>query len=305
MQDNTFILDAKINLEKRPEKGYAYIYIYSRDDLFLYVGQTIQPILQRYHQHLNDNSGAHYANQIHCFQIDERYANYAEGYLARRLQGISQWNVPSVENNEWVPEEVKAYFRSMGTKFSQYKGRSGYLRTDRYPISTFAMEGDGEYEHLLRFHAIVESNLIWKNFVKKNETDYGTDIYMLPLIYDQNGRKIDCQLFFKHSGEYRPIMFFVCTSAGDIKEIAKLRSNFPIYCLLEVVYYNRYSANIERISKCAGAGIAVVEGDHMRIVKRYLRPYGRKNIKCKDIMHFIVKTPYKARKTPYGYYQVA
>lgn len=34
MQDNTFILDAKINLEKRPEKGYAYIYIYSRDDLF-------------------------------------------------------------------------------------------------------------------------------------------------------------------------------------------------------------------------------------------------------------------------------
>lgn len=305
MQDKTFILDTEINLGKKPERGYAYIYIYSRDDLVLYVGQTIQPIFQRYHQHLRDNSGAHYANQVHCFQIDERYANYAEGYLARRLRGISQGNVPSVENNEWVPEEVKTYLKSMGTKFSQYQGRSGYLRTDRYPISTFVLEGDGQYEHLLRFHTIVKGNFIWENFVKNNEMDYGTYIYMMPLIYTPNGRKIDCYLLSKPSGEYRPIMFFVCTSAGDIKEIAKLRSDFPIYCLLGFDYYNRYASNIERILKYVGIGTAVERGNDIQIVKRYLRPYGRKNIKCKDIIHFIVETPYKARKTPYGYYQVA
>lgn len=57
---NDFIF-TESDFETRPTDGYTYIYIYSLDNLYLYVGQTIQSIEGRYRNHLSDNSGAHYA----------------------------------------------------------------------------------------------------------------------------------------------------------------------------------------------------------------------------------------------------
>ncbi|MCI6995805.1 MAG: hypothetical protein MR936_03170 [Eubacterium sp.] len=88
--------------------GYSYIYIYSCNNIYIYVGQTTQSIMERYRNHLvGDNSGAHYANQIHCIQIASKYANYAEGYLAYRVKGISQGNIPNHEFYKDATPETK------------------------------------------------------------------------------------------------------------------------------------------------------------------------------------------------------
>jgi len=113
IENNIAIITNQFDMDERPEEGYTYIYIYSHDNIIIYIGQTTQSIQSRYSQHyrghLGDTSGAHYANQIHCFQILTKYANYAEGYLGAKLKGISQGNFPNhIKCKEDIPKDIKS-----------------------------------------------------------------------------------------------------------------------------------------------------------------------------------------------------
>ena len=293
------------NIEERPASGYTYIYIYSRDDIYIYVGQTIQSILARYKNHFSDNSGAHYANQIHCIQIASEYANFAEGYLASRLKGISQGTIPNYKyyKND-VPKEIRTLLQKIGNKLLNYNSLNGNLKVGELPIFTFNIAGDGNYATLKFYSKIVKEHVIlWTNFLPtmKNYLHF-SGLWLKELIYENH---IEVYMITAPQADHRPICFFIANSANDIKEIAKIKSDFPIYCVINDSYYEKYQKTIDAIFRKSGAGILLDCWDKILEQKKSTKIYGQKDMKCSDLVRFFGKTEYRAQKSPYGYFQCA
>lgn len=301
--EEAILSKTNFGFNERPLPGYTYIYIYSRDDIFIYVGQTIQSVSSRYRNHLSDNSGAHYANRIYCIQIMSNYANYAEGYLAHRLDGISQGNVPNYEHYKDTPESVKTILRKIGNTLCSQK-LSGDCKNQPY-IFSFFVEADGNYDTLKFLSKLVrEHNILWDNFLpamKENSLCF-SDLWLRELIYKKT---IQVYMLSSPQAGQRPICFFLAKSALDIKEINKIKANFPFYCVIDFLYYKKYEKMIHNIFSKTEAGILLCDWNNVLEQKKYTKIYGRKNMKCTDLVGFFGKTEYRVQKSPYGYFQCA
>ena len=91
-----------------PEPGYKFIYIYLKDNQVLYVGQTKQPLHDRYRQHkrYGGNAGIEYINKLYAYEVMEEYVDFAEGYIGAQLNGIYQGCLPNYKKEKYlIPDD--------------------------------------------------------------------------------------------------------------------------------------------------------------------------------------------------------
>ncbi len=281
----------------RPTSGYTYIYIYSYDEIYLYVGQTTQSIYARYKQHLHDNSGAHYANTIYGFQILSEYANYAEGYLAYHLKGICQGTVPNYQ--KWdVSDEVRKILQQLCNVFTK-----NLSCINTYNVLDFSIKSDRDYDVLQFLSQIVqEHNILWSHF-NSNASFLGvSDIWLNDITY---GNPMRLYLVSDAQCRNKPILFIFITNIKDIKKIQKDITDFPVYCIIEDNYYNKHKKQFDSIFKNTQFGIILKNQNNLFTHKTFQKQ--NNHINCSYMMFSTLchKTKYRARKTPYGYFQCA
>jgi len=80
-------------LNKDADVGYTYIYIYKHNEKFVYTGQTKHSIYGRYEQHLYNDAYKFkkgYITEIIFFEIENKYKDYAEGYIGRSINTLAK-----------------------------------------------------------------------------------------------------------------------------------------------------------------------------------------------------------------------
>lgn len=298
--DDLFVL-MESDFTKCPKKGYSYIYIYSIENLYLYVGQTIQSLEKRFYNHKTDHSGAHYADRISYLQIRSEYANFAEGYLARRCRGICQGGVPNPENYA-VPEEVKREVQEIGNKLSSLRFT--------IPLFTLSLQNDGsKYEYLNLFDDLLRvEDLIWDNFIKKNEGPYFTQIYMEPFTLLKDSQiKMNHPFFIlaNKRQDLRPMAFFQMSSVSELLDLKSITADFPIYCILPEKVYQKYEERLVSFCKKRHIGLLVQKWSKLELVCRYVKPFPAepKNLHAKAVYRLFTGSNYAAYASSYGYFQ--
>jgi hypothetical protein len=305
--DDLFVL-TESDFTKRPVRGYSYIYIYSIKNLYLYVGQTIQSLGGRFYNHKTDHSGAHYADRISYLQIRFEYANFAEGYLARRCGGICQGGVPNPEKYA-VPDEVKREVQRIGDKLQSLRFTP--------PLFTFSLQNDGsKYEYLSLFHNLLcVEDLVWDNFITKSRyvntsSPYSTSIYMgqFTLLKDEEV-KMNHPFFIlaNKKQDLRPMAFFQMSSVSELLDLKPVTADFPIYCILPEKVYQRYKEHLVPFCRKHHIGLLAQKWSGIELICRYKEPFPAepKNLHAKTIRGIFTESSYMAYASSYGYFQCA
>ncbi len=315
---NDFIY-TESDFETRPIDGYTYIYIYSLDNLYLYVGQTIQSIEGRYKNHLSDNSGAHYANNIAYFQIKSKYANYAEGYIAERVRGICQGGVPNpAYHRDTVPKDTQKTLQKIGNKLANRKDGDKTLKTGCLPLFSIIIDNDSSQKETLAFFSMIlkENTIVEQHYHKKNKEYIFADqneLYIKKMDFINN---IEGYLLSRPKSDYRPILFMKADTIAKIRFIRNIISNFPVYCVVDKDLYCNYKDTIKNLFKHNQTGLMVqylysietiydFPEDFRAFYKAKLKNGKYMECETKEIIPFCATGTYKAKRTPYCYYQCA
>ena len=285
--------------------------------MYLYVGQTIQSIEGRFRQHLSDHSGAHYADTIRYLQVRSEYANYTEGYISYRINGLCQGNVPNYEHyKESTPIELRKSLQKIAGKLVSMKP------SIISPVFSIPVKNDGSNcENLTLFHQLlnIKTNgkaLLWNNFTKNGE--YSKYIYMNEFTLTiRKGRKISHRIFiitrikdentrYQKAG-IRPMAFFRISSVAELLDIKHIKSNYPCYCIITDEFYKKYDKFLDTIFMKNNMGLLVQKWEGIKMIYRYKRPYTseRVDLIAKEVAHVAKITTYKAQSSPYGYYQIS
>jgi len=315
-------IDAATEFDKRPEGGYTYIYIYSLDNLYLYVGQTIQSLEARYTNHLADNSGAHYANCIAYFQIRSSYANYAEGYIANRVNGICQGNIPNPEKHkDQVPKEIRKILQKIGNKLCNRRLCDKTLLTGELPLFSIEINNDGSKMEPLKLLSLLlqEKKIIDRHYpqypVTRNHSPYSTNLYISEITHIVHNTK--GYLLSRPKGDFRPVLFLMANSVEQVLFCKKIIANFPVYCIVPEDLYNRYEKNICQLFRKNQTGLIVKRYNKLELIMNF-HPHYRELFKIvtksekdayiginKEFVSHCHETSIKAKFTPYNYYQCA
>ena len=310
---------SKSDFETRPVDGYTYIYIYSLDNLYLYVGQTVQSIEGRYRNHLSDNSGAHYANNIAYFQIKNEYANYAEGYIAGRIHGICQGNVPNPDHHrDNIPKDVRRILQLIGNKLVNRKDYDKVLKAGDLPLFSIIIDNDGSQKETLAFFSMLlkENKTIGNHYHNmKHLSCYQNELYITEIQFSDG---IDGYLISRPKGDYRPILFMKADTVAKIQFVKDIISNFPIYCIVNGRLYDKHKDRIERLFSCNQTGLMVQYTDKIETIFAFHKNFraiykAKQKISLedytrglnKDFVRYCTLSSYKAKFTPYHYYQCA
>ncbi len=304
---------------KRPSEGYTYIYIYSLDNLYLYVGQTIQSLQGRYKNHitgLSRTSGAEYANSIAYFQIKNEYANYAEGYIARRLQGICQRGVPNPDHfRHNVPKDVQKTLQQIANKLINRKADDITLKTGYTPLFSVSIENNGCTKEVLAiFNMLINNDNIISHY---NKVDYyrahKADLYLnFVETYD---KRITGYITFRPELDYRPTIILKVNNVSDISKLRNAISNYPLYCLVDSRLYDKFKNKIENIIRYKQIGLMVqrpseiitIQAFHKNFRILYKAQKHKKDfiLNNKRDIRLCVVSNYKAELNGHGYYQIA
>ncbi len=303
---NDLFIQTPTKIDERPMNGYTYIYIYSFDSLYLYVGQTIQSIDGRFNNHLSDNSGARYANIITYFQIKSKYANYAEGYLGYRLNGICQGNLPNPEHHkDSVPKEIRKELQLIGNKLSGFKKKDDYLKVGKAPLFYHKKETfcDGNILQLFNLLIKEDNQFIWKHFIPSMKYTGFKGIGLFELSYDGNP-------FYTimNNKDYRPISFVEIITVDDLKRFKNLKSNFPVYGIISVQFFKKYEDIISRIIEQSSIGFLIKDWNKISVHKKWEKPFRNKyDINANEAVCLCKnkRVEYFAQCSPYGYFQCA
>ena len=318
---------AKTDFEKRPVRGYTYIYIYSLDNLYLYTGQTIQSIAGRYRNHLSDTdtSGAHYANNIAYFQIKSEYANYAEGYISDRLCGICQRNAPNPDyyRND-TPPEVRKILQKIGNKLTSHKSSDEVLKAGELPLYSITIKNDGSQRESLLFFSMLlkEKNIIANRYCKYDgyKESWRNDIFIKEMRYCSYPKDSDIKAYLlsRPKNDYRPCLFMKANTIANLKYIKNIVSNFPIYCVVDGATYDKYKDIIDRMFSRSLTGLIIqrysridciydISQDFRTTYKACLKTSDNKHILGinKQIIQDCETTRYRAIPISDNYYQCA
>ncbi len=314
---NAFVC-SKSNIEKRPVNGYTYIYIYSLDNLYIYTGQTIQSVRERYRNHLSDNSGAHYANSIAYFQIKSEYANYAEGYIAERVRGICQGNIPNpVHHKSDVPQDVRRTLQLIGNKLVNRRDNET-LKAGDLPLFSFVIDNDGSKKETLEFFSmLLKEGCITNHYYKgvNNLTYSQSELYVKEMHYTND---VKAYFISRPKSDYRPMLLMLADTVEKMRFVKNIASNFPVYCVVNCEFYNRYKDKIKDLFRHNQVGLIVQYFDRLEVVYAFHKAF-RAIYKAKrkfdsdryaistnkQFIQYCTVSNYKAKFTPYHYYQCA
>lgn len=308
-----YFIENESSFSKRPENGYTYIYIYSIGNMYLYVGQAIQSIEGRFKQHLSDHSGVHYADTIRYLQVKSEYANYTEGYLAYRLNGICQGNIPNHEHHkDSTPIELRKELQKIANKLVSMKSFTAG------PVFSISIKNDGSNcEDLSMFHQLLNcGTLLWDNFTKNGE--HSKYIFMNEFTLAKSEKiKMNHRIFIvtRTKGKdvlnrkigLRPMAFLRISSVAELLDVKHIKSDYPCYCIVTDEFYKKYDKFIDAFYKKSHIGLLVQDWKEIRMMHQYKKPYAseHKDLIAKEVAYIAKATNYIAQDSPFGYFQCA
>lgn len=234
---------------ERPEEGYTYIYAYYYDSTPLYVGQTIQAVGKRYGQHMSDWSGCRYANRVFYFQIPSEYANDAELFVSKELDGICQRALPAYKN---IPNNLSKELHNASSRIwaiANNRARySSWLR--ELDLSDTKDSVDPTYMRdlidSLMYEQVIRTHMPLKSGDHIN-------IHQIRAFEQANGT-----LAIRNNKDH-PILFIQVEDIKTLGYLLHISSNYPIYAIVDKEKYNKHQERYNRLFSRHDVGLLTVD----------------------------------------------
>jgi len=253
-----------MDIEDEPVKGYTYIYVYCLDNTIIYTGQTKRSINERHNEHQGDSSGAKYSNAILYIQIKSQYADFAEGYIGRRLQGLCQGELPNIKNCTNPGDDIKKEVQRIAAMLSRFRWH-GDINEAKTPIFTHPLETYARGRMLRNIKGICEeeSNILFNHFADcvRRKGFRGVQIHDITFL-----GKIQCLIGIDEK-DIRPIMFAEINTASQLRLIKDIRANFPIYGIISSEMLTKNKKVVDNILVSSQIGFLIKINDEVILYK--------------------------------------